>query len=381
MLIVTTVPDTLLYILRDQPKFLSEFFELSLATNSDPRIEELCHHENVMVYPIPIIRNISPVADVVSIIRMIQLIVKLKPTLIHSYTPKAGLVSMISAFLTRVPIRVHTFTGLVFPTAQEPTRTLLKWVDRLICFCATDIVPEGLGVKSDLERFSITHRSSDPIGHGNIAGIDIDYFSVDATGMTAAAQSLLESLDLPENTFIFSFIGRLNKDKGVSELVNAFSNLPIEAHLVIAGDLDLSAPLDSATSELIESHARIHALGFVDDVRPLLAISDILVLSSYREGFPNVLLQAGAMRRPAIASDINGCNEIIENGKNGWLVPAKDVDGLQQAMQTAMNEEAQTLHNMGKNAREKVVGQFERQAHWSRMLAFYRALIQKKQHK
>lgn len=375
MTLVSTVPDTMAIILNGQLRHLSGQFALSLVSSPGyllPRIEA---QEGLPVTTVPMERGIHPLKDLASIWHMVRTLRRQRPDLIHSYTPKAGLVTMLAAWLCRVPVRVHTFTGLIFPTSKGLKQQVLIWVDRLICACATHIVPEGEGVKQDLQRYRITSKPLQVIGHGNIAGVDTGHFNPVATEVRAAAQALKARLSLQPGSMVFCFVGRLNQDKGITELFQALAALPAQAHLLLVGGVDSSAPIPQALQIALKSHPRVHALGFMDDIRPALSLTDVLVLPSYREGFPNVVLQAGAMGLPVIATDINGCNEVVEPGFNGWLVPARDANALQQAMQAAMQTPEIERTSMGQRARERIKERFERTEHWQRMEQFYRELL------
>lgn len=371
LLIVTTVPETLATILRGQPSFLSESFDIELATSPGRYFSEVANGEKVVVHAVRMHRGISPFKDIVSVMSMVILLIRIRPTLVHSYTPKAGLITMLSAWFCRVPVRIHTFTGLIFPTEYGIKQKILIMIDRLICACATKVIPEGNGVKSDLASYRITKKELNVIGSGNIAGVDLEYFSRDQPDVIAASNLLRGRISLPDDAFVFSFVGRLNSDKGISELLRAFSALPDNAFLILVGAIDESAPIDGGCLEIVKQHPRVHALGFQADIRPALVLSDVLVLPSYREGFPNSILQAGAMYLPVIASDVNGCNEVIENGFNGWLVPPRLVEPLRAAMTAAMSEPAASLQEMGARAHERVSARFEQKQHWQRMLDFY----------
>ncbi len=279
---------------------------------------------------------------------------------------------MLASKLCFVPVRIHTFTGLIFPTQTGLKQKVLIFIDRLICACASKVVPEGEGVKKDLVNFSITKKPLELIGHGNIAGVDSEYFSRLAHGVHEEAWLLGESLSLPAGAFLFSFVGRLNKDKGVSELARAFSKMRSDSHLLIVGGLDHTAPVSPEIINLLNINKRVHFLGFMRDIRPVLYLSNVLVLPSYREGFPNVLLQAGSMQLPVIATDISGCNEVITPQVNGWLVPPRDVITLQQAMQEALKASRETLNEMGELSRNRIQSRFEQREHWLRMIDFYK---------
>ena len=370
ILIATTVPETVMSILRDQPRFLSKHFDVCLATSPGDELAAVAQREGVTVHTVPMARGIHPFRDFLSIVRMMGLLREIRPDVVHSYTPKAGLVLMVAAWIHNVPIRIHTFTGLIFPTQRGLRRRLLIWVDGLICRCATRVVPEGNGVRRDLLRFGVTSKKLKVIGHGNIAGVDTDVFS-SIDGMDPG-QVLAAGAGIRPEDFVYCFVGRLHRDKGLRELVIAFQKLPGKPHLVLVGAVDSSNPVDPETLAALKFHPRVHFWGYQEDVRPALHRADVVVLPSYREGFPNVLLEAGSMGRPVIATDVNGSNEIVEDGFNGWLVPARDAKALHRAMASALATPREALRRLGANARSRVRERFERQHHWTRLLEFYR---------
>ncbi|MDN3652656.1 glycosyltransferase family 4 protein [Thalassotalea ponticola] len=369
LVIVTTVPITLKGILRNQPKYLDQHYDVTLISSPSIELDDVSNHENVTTYAVPMTRGISPFKDLSSIIAMIKQLRRIKPVVVHSYTPKAGLVAMLASFVCRVPVRIHTFTGLMFPTATGIKKKILIWIDRLICACATTVVPEGSGVRQDLIDYRVTKKKLEVIGNGNIAGVDTHFFSKEAISSENLDSKLRNTLALPDSAFVFCFVGRFTQDKGIAELISSFKQLPEKAHLVLVGETDKRIPITDDIALVIDSHPRIHNLGWQNDIRPALAISDVLVLPSYREGFPNTPLQAGAMGLPCIVTDINGCNEIIVGGYNGWVISAKDVKSLKNAMMESM--ESVSLTSLGANARENIELKFEQNLHWQNMLHFY----------
>jgi glycosyltransferase involved in cell wall biosynthesis len=390
LLIATTVPETLATILQGQPEYLSKYFETAVVTSAG---EPTLDMPKKARFTVNMHRGISPIADLKSIIAMVKVIRTFKPDIIHSYTPKAGLVCMVAGFLCRVSVRIHTFTGLIFPTTLNRLKHfVLKQVDALICACATMVVAEGAGVKRDLARFKVTSKPIHIIGHGNIAGLDSTYFDPSLPVIKHAVTDLDNNLDrnlknnLASNlenhasftqstdAFIFLFVGRLNRDKGLKELAQAFVELDEQAVLWLVGSLDPTAPPDANTLETLKKHPRIKQMGFLHDVRGVLARCNVLVLPSYREGFPNVLLQAGAMQKPVIATDINGSNEIVLAGETGWLVAAKNAGALKQAMLQAMQTTIDQRLKMGLAARKRVQKLFEREDYLSVLVSFYQSL-------
>lgn len=306
---------------------------------------------------VPMERHISLLCDLRSLWRLVKVFLREKPSMVHSMTPKAGLLCMMAGWLTHVPVRVHTFTGLVFPTAKGLTQKILILTDRITCACATHIIPEGEGVKRDLTNYRITHKPLRILGHGNVRGIDLAKF--DPTQPEVQAENA--KIRKP-GIFTFIAIGRLVGDKGINELVAAFCRLNKElpdTRLILIGSQEKELdPLHPETIAEIDSNPSINAVGQQSDVRPWLAAADCAVLASYREGFPNVVIEAGAMGLPQIVTDINGANEIIVEGRNGTIIPPRDTDTLYRAMKRMISDPSRTA-TMATYARSLIASRYE----------------------
>lgn len=372
---VSTIPTSLNTFCRGQLKMLSAHFEVIALSSPGEELDQLGTREQVRTIAVPMERHISLWKDFVSLCRLIHVFYKERPYIVHSMTPKAGLLSMVAAWVTRVPVRIHTFTGLVFPTAHGLMQRILMLMDGITCFCATHINPEGQGVKRDLERFSITCKPLHIIANGNVRGIDLQYY--DRTPQVIAAA---ETLKQP-SCFTFCFVGRIVADKGINELVEAFCKLYEEnpaVRLLLVGryEEDLN-PLEKNTISIIHTCTAIEHVGQQADVRPYMAASDALVFPSYREGFPNVVLEAGAMGLPVIVTDINGSNEIIENEKNGLIIPPKDTQALFLAMKEFATNST-LVQNMARNTRQIIADRYEQKMIWGELLAWYQSLCKDK---
>ncbi|TVL53749.1 hypothetical protein AYI98_00980 [Shewanella algae] len=375
LMIVTTVPLTLSTILKGQPKYLSKEYQVVLCSSNSDELEHVAEEEGGLEFhTVAMVRRISVLNDLMSLFRMLLVLSVVRPDIIHSYTPKAGLITMLAGFIFRVPVRIHTFTGLIFPTSLGIKRRVLIWIDRLICACATVVVPEGQGVKRDLLDYKITRKDLNVIGNGNIAGVDTKYF--DKKQVQVEARSLKRKLEIDDKTFVFCFVGRFTQDKGFYELYQAFEMISTSARLLLVGSQDERLPLSKSFQNTLNSHPRILQVGWVDDIRPALAISNVFVLPSYREGFPNTPLQAGSMELPSIVTDVNGCNEIIRNGSNGWIIEARSVDELVNAMNNALSMDTHSLQAMGRESRKQVVEKFERYIYLPTLVRFYNSLIE-----
>ena len=329
-------------------KLTDEGYEVIALSSPDSDLKELGEREWVRTIGIQMERHVSLFKDIFSLVKLTRVFWEEKPDMVHSMTPKAGLLCMMAAKMAGVPIRLHTFTGLVWPTATGILRKILMMTDRITCACATHIVPEGEGVKQDLQR-CITKKPMKVLGYGNVRGVDMDYW-----------QKRVKEKDT--KLFTFVFVGRIVRDKGINELVSAFiryHNENVDTRLVLVGPYeDNLDPVLPETKRLIESSDSIEAVGNQKDVRPFYEQSDVLVFPSYREGFPNVVLEAGAMELPSIVTDINGSREIIEHGKNGLIIPPRDEQALFEAMKW-MAEHPDDRKKMAENARPMVANRYE----------------------
>lgn len=327
-----------------------EGYEVVALSSPDKDLEELGRREGVRTIGVAMERHVSPLKDLTSLLHLVRVFRSEKPDMVHSMTPKAGLLCMMAAWLTRVPVRVHTFTGLVWPTATGFSRKVLMATDWLTCHCATHVIPEGEGVKADLQR-AITRQPLRILGYGNVKGVDLDYWRRRDDASSRKAES-----------FSFIFVGRLVRDKGVNELVAAFvhlNQLYPETRLVLVGPYEDSLdPVLPVTKQMIQTCPAIEAVGNQKDVRPFYEQSDVLVFPSYREGFPNVVLEAGAMGLPSIVTDINGSREIVFDGVNGKVVPSRSESALFDTMRW-MLEHPHEREEMAAKARPMVASRFE----------------------
>ena len=369
----STVPTSLDTFCEGQLRMLSEHFEVVAVSSPGVEMERIRQREGVRTIAVSMQRHISVLKDIVSLFRMICVFRREHPYMVHSITPKAGLISMLAAWVCQVPVRIHTYTGLVFPTETGLKQKILIWMDRLLCASATYINPEGQGVANDLRRFHITKKPLHIIGHGNVRGINADHWKNEGYNR----KELRRQWGVVEEGFVFLFVGRLVGDKGINELVEAFVVLQNKTvrtlQLLLVGnfedDLD---PLDAKTRAIIEENNDIIATGNQDDVRPFYAMSDCFVFPSYREGFPNTPLEAGAMGLPSIVTNINGANEIIVDGQNGLIIPPKDGEALQQTMQRMVSENG-LCQQLSVHAREMVISRYEQQYLWNELLKVYKS--------
>lgn len=371
-----TVAITLNDLLKGQLAYLNQTHEIIAVSGEDHHLQAVRDREGVRTISVPMQRAIRPFQDVVSLYRLYRVFKKEKPAIVHSVSPKAGLLSMVAAYFAGVPIRMHLFTGLIFPTKTGLSHFLLLQMDRILCAFATHIYPEGNGVRSDLIRYGVTKKPLHIIANGNITGVDTNSFTIPTE---EEKNTLRTSYGIGPDDTVFLYVGRLVGDKGINELIAAFIAPEMQSKLVkllIVGYLESKLdPLKLETIQAIETNEKIIFVGFQADVRPYYAAADCLILPSYREGFPNVLLQGGAMGLPSIVTNVNGCNEIITEGFNGTIIPVKNKDAIVAAMlDFTANGKISEVKKL--EIREHISSNYSQQLVWSAVKEEYDRLIE-----
>ena len=374
---ITTIPLSLEKLLSGQLRFMSDYYEVIAVSSDKERLEQYGKSEKVAVFPIEMTRKITPIKDVLAVIKLYFYLKKNKPFIVHSHTPKAGIVGMLASKLAGVPHRLHTVAGLPLLEGKGFKRILLDFVEKLTYSCATKVYPNSQG----LSKIIIENKYCFPdklkvMADGSSNGIDTNYFNPELFS-TDENLNLKKELGIKEEDFVFVFVGRLVKDKGINEMIEAFEFLQKVQKgikLLLVGDYEQELdPLNAHSMESIKKNEAILTVGFQNDVRPYFAIGDVLVFPSYREGFPNVVLQAGAMGLPCIVSDINGCNEIIIEGNNGIIIPVKDSNAIYEAMKKIATDE-NLQFQLQKNARKMIVSRYEQKVVWEAILEEYKII-------
>lgn len=376
---ITTVPVSLKVLLKGQLNFMAQYYDIVAVSSGDSDFDEALKQENVRGVAINMSRKITPIKDLLALVKLIALFYKEKPFIVHTHTPKAGTLGMLAAYVCRVPHRLHTVAGLPLLEATGKKRKLLDFVEKITYRCATRIYPNSVEMKKIILHNSYTSASKlRVIGNGSSNGIDTQYFS---TGQVKELVGILKSeLEINKDDFVFCFVGRIVRDKGIEELIGAFQRLSefySQIKLILVGNYEKQLdPLTPMIEQTIEHHPMIRFVGFQNDVRPYLVLSDAFVFPSYREGFPNVVMQAGAMGIPSIVSDINGCNEIIQQGVNGHIIPVKDKDALYNSMEYFICNKDKVIE-MAQHSREIITQRYEREYVWNCILEEYKSLENK----
>lgn len=377
---ITTVPISLNVLLKGQHQYMcSKGFEVIGVSSPGRELEDVGDRENIRVVSIKMSRKITPFADLRSLLLMYKVLKSEKPAIVHTHTPKAGVIGMVAAKLARVPIRLHTVAGMPLMEAFGAKRKLLDFVEKFTYWASTKIYPNSQGLYDFIIAQGYTTLDKlKVISNGSSNGINTSFFSRKLISKEQQ-DSLRNKLMISDDSFVFVFVGRLVGDKGINELINAFSRLNNPSiKLLLVGSLENDLdPLLKDTLREIDENSNIITVGFQKDVRQYFAIANALVFPSYREGFPNVVMQAGAMDLPVIVSDINGCNEIIINGDNGLIIPVKNVNALEIAMRE-MSTKGDRYEKMKKNARKMIMERYEQQVVWDALLNEYNNLLKEK---
>ena len=381
---ITTVPLSLKVLLKGQLRFMaSNGFDVKGVSSEGEELREVHENEGIAVEAITMSRKITPFQDLKSLWEMWNFLRKEKPQIVHTHTPKAGIIGMLAARLAGVPHRLHTVAGLPLMEAIGTKRKILNFVEKLTYSSATRVYPNSKGLYDFILQNNFTQSNKlKIIANGSSNGIDTTFFSP-AQVSEIEKVALREKLNIQPDDFVFVFVGRIVSDKGINELIKAFSELqavennePTGIKLLLVGGLENDLdPLNSETLAEINQNKDIISVGFQQDVRSFFAIADALVFPSYREGFPNVVMQAGAMGLPSIVSDINGCNEIIIEGENGLIIPPKNVEKLKEKMLTLAKDKNLYTKLKG-NSRRMIENRYEQSVVWNALLEEYEGLLQ-----
>mgnify|MGYP002785009729 CR=1 FL=1 len=367
LLRIATVPLSLHKLLDGQMNYLQQRgWEVHSCSAFGPEIEAI-KSKGIIFHEVAMTRQITPWRDLLSLIALVRLMNKIRPTIVHTHTPKAGLLGMLASAFVRIPVRLHTVAGMPLMEATGVRAIILAMTEWITYFCAHRVYPNSHGLMRWMnDRFPRFKSKFLVIGNGSTNGIDVTYFSPSPSVLHAAHQ-LRKRYEWKNDTFIYLFVGRVVPDKGISELVQAFLSLRSQCQrpvkLLLVGPLETKlSPIPKKVMDIFREDADIRLVGYEEDVRPWLAVASVFVFPSYREGFPNVVMQASCMGVATIASDINGCNELLINGYSGWLVPVRSVDQLTNAMKLAQDDDNRSL--MASRAQDWVRNRYAREIIW-----------------
>lgn len=364
-------------LLENQLSFMNSYYRVIAVSSDKETLEQVGKKEGVETFCLEMTRKITPLKDCLAVWKLYKYLKNEKPYIVHTHTPKAGIVGMLAAKLAGVPHRLHTVAGLPLLEATGVKRKILNGVEKITYKCATKVYPNSKGLQGIIveNKFTGTDKLK-IIANGSSNGIDTSYFNPELVSLSER-EKLKSELNINDDDFVFVFVGRIVGDKGINELVAAFqktSNNYSNCKLLLVGPLEHDLdPLLPITLKTMAANKQIISVGYQDDVRPYFAISNALTFPSYREGFPNVVMQACAMELPCIVTDINGCNEIIENNVNGNIIPVKNAEVLYDAMKTYLDNQNH-VSEMKAGSRVVIKEKYERNVVCKALLDEYKKL-------
>lgn len=368
---IVAIPGSVQAFLQERILFLHSEYEIEVICSPGALNEEL-RANGLQIVEIPIFRRLSPLKDIMSVWRIWKHLRKSKPDIVHTMTPKAGLLGSMAAWLARVPVRIAMFNGeLALP--NPIVSAIVRLTNALTCWFATHLNADGQGTRRYVEQQHITRKPVEVFWKGNINGIDLNKFQI-----KGKRYEFRKELHIADNDIVYMFVGRIVHDKGIDELIPAFCKLAEtcdNTHLILIGEEEKELdPIDAQNVEIIKEHPNIHAVGRQNNVPDWLEAADIFVLPSHREGCNCALLEAGAMSLPCIASDIGGCRDSITHDYNGLLFEVKKQSSLFEAMKT-LYENPAIRQRMASAGRKNVEENFDRKDVWREMLAFYHRIM------
>lgn len=337
-------------------------FEVVMVSSDGPQREEVIRNEGCRHVVIPMTRMITPFADLRSLWLLYRFLKKEKPDIVHSHTPKAGLLAMLAAKFAGVKIRVHTIAGLRFMTSKGITRKILVFMEKLTAKAATHVWPNSFSLLDYIRNHRLVKSSKlEVISSGSSNGINLDRFSPAAL-KESKLREVEQQVQYDGQLIYFLSVGRIVHDKGMDELLNAFIKVYAKnnnTRLVLVGAFeDELDPISDEARDILKSHPAIIQAGWSDAVEYFMYLSFALVHPSHREGFPNVLLQAGAMGCPVICSEIEGNVDIVEKEKTGLLFEVRNEKQLQEKLEWSLGHPS-VMKQYAYNLRKKIEAHFD----------------------
>lgn len=363
--------------IKGQGKYLvSQGHEVIVVSGPGVEIDDVERNEPVRVIRIPFAREISPFSDLRDLIRVIKLVKKEKPDIINAGNPKTGfLFSLAHIFFWRTPL-IFTLRGVRSDTLSGLKKSVVRLTEKITCTLANRVIAISPSLKEHAEQIGIVSSSKCVVlSKGSSNGINVRHYS-EADEIYDKSKELEKEYKISPDAFKLIFVGRITRDKGMVELLEAFKfclSLNTDIRLIIAGPIEKQDPIPEEYYSLIENHPNIHYLGKQIDVRPVYMLGDALILYSYREGFGNVAIEASSMGLPTIVADIPGLRDTTEDGVTGLRVVPKDAVKLSEAILKLYKDRA-LANTFGKNGQRRVAQYFANEIVWSKQLELYLTL-------
>ena len=376
---VVTIPAYMNLILRNQLGYLQQFYEIIGVTADDNfHYNFIAEREGIKTYSIDIQRKVLIWKDLKALFSLIGLLVKEQPQVIHTQTPKAGLLGMLAGAICRVPVRIHSVTGIPLRGLQGGVSGgilgLMEWITFRFSTC---VVPNSEGIRDMLGALmgETEQQKVYFLGYGSTNGVDLQRFVPNAE----VRRTMREQWGISEDQLVLGYVGRIARDKGSREMLDAFTALKVKypslVLLVVGLPETEYGELGPGFIEELRNTEGVVLAGRQPEVAPYFTMMDILVHPTYREGLPNALLEASATELPIVSTDIPGCNEVVENGVSGILVTPRSTKELRDAIEVLVLD-SEKRRTMGKAGRERVKQHYEQSLVWKHWKELYdRSLV------
>jgi glycosyltransferase involved in cell wall biosynthesis len=373
-LVVGITTDQTCMVLKGRLRALREAgFEVTLVASPGELLTKTALEEGVTAYPLRMTRGISLLADLRSLVALLWMLLRVRPTITDFSTPKAGLLGNVAAWMLRVPHRVYTLRGLKLESSQGRKQWLLLRAEKISAECAHVVLCNSASLHRMAGSLHVAPAEKMRLlGDGSSNGVDTERFSPGSSRVRA-------DLKLPEGEIVLGFVGRLTKDKGIPELLIAFDQILLEAPdcwLLLVGWFDLAEDaLPERWRRHIAQHSRIRHVGYVSDTVPYYRAMDMLILPTHREGFPNVALEAAASGIPTITTECTGSRDAVVSELTGLLIPPRVPEAVTEAVLELIRDREKRL-SMGVAAREWACERYDHRKVLALAVDFYRSLLE-----
>ncbi len=357
-------------------------YEISLISNPSKQLEQIGEKEGIAVYGLPLLRKISPWTDLKCLFQLSRLLLKIRPEIVNASTPKAGLLGMLAARVARVPVRIYLLRGLRAETKTGRSRKLLLACERIAASCSHHVVSVSQSLKKKYVEQSIcAERKICVLGSGSSNGVQADRFEL-TKEKQIIARKLRGNLEISQEADVIGFVGRIARDKGIDDLVEAFQSIKSRNNnppqLLLVGDVETNDPPAAGTLQAIGQSPYIHLTGHVTNPHDYYGVCDILAFPSYREGFPNVPLEAAAAGIPVVGYRATGTLDAVIDGQTGQLVETGDIASLTTAIQRYVNDPV-LRDRHGTKGQERILREFQPESIFLCWAEFYQKLLQQKE--
>jgi glycosyltransferase involved in cell wall biosynthesis len=376
LLHITADPNSLAF-LQGQAEYMRENgFEVQALSSPGAALEKFGLEEKVVTHAVPISRTISPLKDILSIYRLWKTLRRIRPAIVDAHMSKAGLLGTIAARLAGVPVCLYHNHGMAFFSSRGVRKLILRVSETAACAMASQVITVSPSVRDRAVREGLCRADKIKVLlSGSINGLDAEG-QFNPENFTTHRELLRSAHYIPEDAVLLGYVGRITAIKGINELISAWKVLREtngRLHLMLVGNFDDKEPVTPETKAILTSDPRIHMTGFIREIAPYFSMMDLLVLPSYHEGFPVVLLEGAAMGLPIVATAIPGNVDAVIQGCTGALVPPHDVVALCKAIQSYVDDRALRMR-LGKAGRHRVLKQFRKVDIWNALQTEYRRL-------